>query len=248
MPDPLLLGVDNNAGTDLTILESPLQLNGLTTLGTLAVTGQNPGWDGNPAVTINASTVGVHPMPQNALEVTAAGGAAVTVTANDGVEWMDPEPVIGVGVAVSTQKGTSLVAMTETGQALVATTTDPTASKDAVTIDYAGTGRALYAQSQSPTNINGTVTGVNEGHGIGVWGEHKNPAVAGIGVVGVADALGRGAQLSGGAAAVRLVPSTAATHPTGGKVGDLMVDSTGRLWFCNKASAGATPAVWKQLA
>src|SRR3954451_13050017 len=102
MANPLLLGVDNNVGTDLTTLESPLQLNGLTTLGTLAVTGQNPGWDLNPAVTIRAGSIGVHPMPQNGLEVTAAGGTAVSVTADDGTEWMDPEPVLGVGVTVST--------------------------------------------------------------------------------------------------------------------------------------------------
>ena len=127
-------------------------------------------------------------------------------------------------------------------------TTDPTATQDAVTVSYAGTSRALYAESTAPTNVNGTITGVNEGHGTGVWGEHKNPAATGIGVVGMADALGRGGQFTGGAAPVRMVPSAAATHPTTGKVGDFFVDATARLWFCQKASAGAVPAVWEQLA
>ncbi|BEP15846.1 hypothetical protein acdb102_41570 [Acidothermaceae bacterium B102] len=248
MPDPLLLGVDNNAGTDLTILESPLQLNGLSTLGTLAVTGQNPGWDENPSVTVTAGTVGVHPMPQDAIVVSTAGGSGLRIQANDGVEWMDPMPVLPVGLEVDTQGGTSISATTQTGQAIVAGTTDPTATQDAVTVSYAGTSRALYAESTSATNINGTITGVNDGEGIGVWGEHKNPTTAGVGVAGVGGAHGRGGHFVGGAANVRLVPATAATHPTTGHAGDLFVDSSARLWFCQKAASVSTPAVWKQLA
>jgi hypothetical protein len=248
MSDPLLLGVDNDAGTDLTILESPLQLNGLSTLGTLAVTGQNPGWDENPAISVTAATVGVHPYPQDAVIVTTAGGAGLRIAANDGVAWMDPEPVLGLGVEVLTQRGTSIHAVTQAGQAIAAETTDPTATLDSVTVTYAGTSRALYAESTLPTNVNGTITGVNDGEGVGVWGEHKNPTTAGIGVVGVGGAHGRGAQLSGGAANARLRPAAAATHPTTGKAGDLFVDSSVRLWFCQKASTAATPAVWKQIA
>jgi hypothetical protein len=92
------------------------------------------------------------------------------------------------------------------------------------------------------------VTGVNEGHGIGVWGEQRNNTGSGFGVVGVAGSQGRGAQFTGGAAAVRMVPSSASTHPATGKVGDFFVDASARLWFCQKASSGGTQATWRQLA
>ena len=95
-----------------------------------------------------------------------------------------------------------------------------------MTIHYGGASRAFYAVSGNATNINGTVTGVNEGHGIGVWGEQRNDTVGGTGVVGVAGHLGRGGSFQGGAASLRLVPATAGSHPTTGKVGDVFVDSS----------------------
>jgi hypothetical protein len=98
------------------------------------------------------------------------------------------------------------------------------------------------------TNINGTITGVNDGHGIGLWGEQRNDTGSGFGVVGVAGKMGRGAQFTRGAAAVRMVPSTASTHPNSGKAGDFFVDSAARLWYCKRASSGTTDAIWKQLA
>jgi hypothetical protein len=48
--------------------------------------------------------------------------------------------------------------------------------------------------------------------------------------------------LSGGAAAINLVPTTAKTHPVSGHLGDFVVDVSGRLWFCK----GGT--LWHQLA
>jgi hypothetical protein len=246
--DPMVLGQVNSAGLDVTSLESPLKVDGDATFGTVVVTGLNAAWETNSAMTISASTAGVHPEPQDALVVSSAGGTAITVTADDGVAWMDPEPVIGTGVNVATQQGISVVATTATGQAITAQTTDAAATKDAVTVTYAGISRALYAESTAATNVNGTITGVNDGAGIGVWGEHKNPAKAGIGVVGVGDELGRGGQFSGGAANLHLVPGSGATHPTTGKAGDVYVDHTARLWYCQKASTVSTPAVWKQLA
>jgi hypothetical protein len=199
-------------------------------------------------MTVTAATVGVHPYPQDAIVVSTAGGAGLRIQAGDGVAWMDPTPVLPVGLEVDTQGGTSISATTQTGQAIVAGTTDPTATQDAVTVTYAGTSRAVYAESTLATNINGTITGVNDGEGIGVWGEHKNPTTAGIGVAGVGGAHGRGGHFAGGAASVRLVPGAAPTHPSTGKAGDLFVDSTARLWYCQKASTASIPAVWKQLA
>ena len=248
MPDPLLLGVDNSAGTDLTILESPLQLNGLTTLGTLAVTGMNPAWDTNPAVTITASLAGVHPMPQDAVDITTSGGIGVSIDANDGGEWDDPNVVLGTGVASRTQAGTSISATTATGHAIVAASTDPTATHTAVTITNAGAGRALFAESTAATNNDAAMIGITMGTGSGVRGENRSSTAAGVGVIGVGDAHGRGGEFAGGASAMRLVPSTAATHPTTGIVGDLFVDASARLWFCKKSSTGSVHAVWTELA
>jgi hypothetical protein len=163
----------------------------------------------------------------NGIEITGGAGAGVTTTMTSGVAYE---------------------ATVDDGQAFVAVGTSTTTSDDAVTIDYAGTSRALYAQSHNPANVNGTVTGVNEGHGIGVWGEQRNNTGAGIGVVGVGGSQGRGSQFTGGVAQTRLVPSTASTHPTTGKTGDLFVDASVRLWFCQKASSGSTAATWKQIA
>jgi hypothetical protein len=71
----------------------------------------------------------------------------------------------------------------------------------------------------------------------GVFGE----APSGVGVYGRAS-NGRGGQFSGGKAQVRLMPSSAATHPANGALGDLFLDKSGRLWFCK---GGKT---WKQIA
>jgi hypothetical protein len=46
----------------------------------------------------------------------------------------------------------------------------------------------------------------------------------------------------GGKAQLRLVPSTATTHPASGTLGDLFLDKNTRLWFCKGGST------WKQIA
>jgi hypothetical protein len=89
--------------------------------------------------------------------------------------------------------------------------------------------------------------------GIGVHGTTRsdsNPGIlgqnnaAGPGLHGVSK-LGRGGVFEGKLAAVHLTPSSTASHPRGGQVGDLMVDASHRLWFCKR---GGNPAQWKQLA
>ncbi len=164
-------------------------------------------------------------------------------------ETTDPEQqsVGGVGVSATATTGVGVRATVTEGHAITASSTSATTKNDAVVIDYAGTSRALFAESTSPTNVNGTITGVNAGNGIGVWGEQRGTG-AGFGLVGVAGKAGRGAQLTGGAAQLRLVPGSTVTHPTTGKAGDFFVDSEDRLWFCQKAASGTTAATWKQLA
>ena len=56
--------------------------------------------------------------------------------------------------------------------------------------------------------------------------------------------LGRGGQFSGKKAQLRLIPSTATTHPAAGQAGDLFLDKTARLWLCTIAG---NPATWKRV-
>jgi hypothetical protein len=69
-------------------------------------------------------------------------------------------------------------------------------------------------------------------------------SASGVGVLGQGG-TGRGGRFSGQKAQIRLDPSTAATHPTAGQVGDLFLDNAARLWLC--VSAG-NPATWRQIA
>ena len=182
-------------------------------------------------------------MGSTALAIDTVGpGPAMTLNAADG--YNDPDGPDGPRVPYP---GTGLQ-VTAGGTAIDVQVGGPDSDLDAVTVEYAGTSRAFFAVSSSPTNINGTVTGVNEGHGIGVWGEQRNDSVSGYGVVGVAGKLGRGGSFQGGAAALRLVPGTSGTHRSTGKVGDVYVDSTARLWFCTKASTSTVSATWRQIA
>jgi hypothetical protein len=67
---------------------------------------------------------------------------------------------------------------------------------------------------------------VGESLGVGVQGGGST------GVRGVGGPDGRGGEFSGPEAQIRLVPSSARTHPTSGRVGDLFLDRSSRLWFC----------------
>ena len=123
--------------------------------------------------------------------------------------------------------------------------------------NYAGSGQAIGAQgtSDSPTGLASVGWARHGGLGVvgysgstfpstpvktGVLGQASQDA-ASVGVRGVSGP-GRGGVFAGGTAQLRLVPSTAATHPGSGVLGDLFLDKAGRLWFCK----GTT--TWKQLA
>jgi hypothetical protein len=245
---PLLLGKFNSAtGSDETHIETPLFVDGDFWFSSVTSTGfsVNQGFatvviqhQGGGTSLHVAGGASEEPQSGPAIVASAGGNVAITAEARD----------TPVRFSTATAFGTAIAATTEAGSVITASSTSAVSDHDAVTIDYAGTSRALYAQSHNPSNINGTVTGVNEGHGIGVWGEQRNNTGPGIGVVGVGGSHGRGSQFTGGVAQTRLVPATAATHPTTGKTGDLFVDASVRLWFCTKASSGSTAATWKQIA
>jgi hypothetical protein len=83
--------------------------------------------------------------------------------------------------------------------------------------------------------------------GVGLRGTSQSPrhsaTSSGPGIQATSKS-GRGGTFAGKTASVRLVPSNAATHPANGRTGDLFVDNTGRLWYCQQ---GGNPSVWKQI-
>ena len=109
------------------------------------------------------------------------------------------------------------------------------------------TGAGIYGLSNAPS-VAATI-GRSQGGSTGVQGfsgsgEPPRP-FPNTGVYGSAPD-GRGGQFSGGRAQLRLVPSTAATHPEGGSLGDLFLDKNTRLWFCK--GPGRFGASWVKLA
>jgi hypothetical protein len=129
-----------------------------------------------------------------------------------------------------------------------------------------GSGTAVFATSTSGYSLEGVgysgalpaVLGYSYGNNSGLQGysgtNHPpaSPAKTGafcyadqdasaVGVRGTSPG-GRGGVFKGGAAQLRLLASTATTHPASGSLGDLFLDKNKRLWFCK---GGTT---WKQLA
>jgi hypothetical protein len=96
-------------------------------------------------------------------------------------------------------------------------------------------GNGVSGESDSGAGVLGTA-----GSGTGVYG-YANLGIKAVGVSGKSP-TGRGGQFSGGKAQLRLVPSTATTHPSRGSLGDLFLDKNKRLWFCK---GGTT---WHQIA
>ncbi|BEP16201.1 hypothetical protein acdb102_45120 [Acidothermaceae bacterium B102] len=267
--DPLLLGESNDSGTTGTSLsggsasgftlelDGPgLQAHGLD-VGGLNVTDEQtvlngPPAGGGPGLQLNApvqfGAEGSNGL--DGLDVLGQGsGIGISVnwtdeTSINGLETHSP----GAAMALTTHTCDLLNLETDGGQVTLKVNGTTTAI-DGVDIGYAGTKRAIYAESLASSNINGTITGVNDGtRGIGVWGEQHNNSGAGVGVVGVAGTLGRGGKFTGGQANIQLAAGAAATHHWTGTVGDLMVDASGRLWYCQKSNTASVAAVWKQLA
>jgi hypothetical protein len=138
---------------------------------------------------------------------------------------------LGAGVFGQSPAGAGLGAFSATGYG-VFSTSDST-SKPAVVGQSSGNNTALLGYS-------GTAALPASPAKTGVFGYAGQDAGA-VGVRGTSPA-GRGGIFKGGAAQLRLAPSTATSHPSSGHKGDLFVDSNGRLWFCK---GGTT---WKQLA
>jgi len=175
----------------------------------------------------------------------ATGGSGVgvfgTSVADDGAGVDGRGPNVGVhgvsaGVGVfgqGTTGGIGILGNTDTGRAVVGV-----ASADA--------GRNVGVMGESFSTAGTGVRGWASGGGSGVYGyagstfPSSNPP-ANTGVYGYGP-LGRGGVFAGKAAQVRLIASTASTHPSSGAAGDLFVDKSKRLWFCKGGTS------WKQIA
>lgn len=96
-------------------------------------------------------------------------------------------------------------------------------------------GKGVYGFSSGGPGIYGFSQDGNGVHGYGGTGANY------AGVRGESDS-GRGGVFRGKKAQLRLLASTATTHPSSGARGDLFADKGGRLWFCK----GGTN--WRQLA
>jgi hypothetical protein len=90
---------------------------------------------------------------------------------------------------------------------------------------------AVVGTITNAAGIGTAVRGVNNGSGFALHAQNTKATNANGAVRGIGSAAGRGAMLSGGAAAVNLVPA-AGLHPSSGLAGDLFVDSNKDLWLC----------------
>jgi hypothetical protein len=111
--------------------------------------------------------------------------------------------------------------------------------------NYAGSGTAQGVQGTSDSPKGLGVTGLARKNGTAVLGASGPDFPTGVpaktGVYGYAQ-NGRGGVFEGKTAQLRLVPSTAASHPSSGSIGDLFLDKNKRLWFCKGGTS------WKQIA
>jgi hypothetical protein len=179
------------------------------------------------------------------------GGTAIWASSGSG-HGVTSSSDTNTGVHAASTSGTGVAAFSTSGVAVDATS---------------GSSIGVRGQSEGNSGVSGysgapdlpAVGGWSGGSNTGVYGftgggfpgpSPKKTGVYGLasvaggtGVVGRAPA-GRGGLFAGRKAQLRLVPSSAATHPTSGATGDLFVDKSGRLWFCRK---GGNPAVWKQV-
>ena len=107
----------------------------------------------------------------------------------------------------------------------------------------------MYGASSSGIGVNGSggagsggaVKATNTGSGPAIHATSTGPGPA----VQANSTSGRGGMFTAGTVAqIQLVPGTQASHPKGGKAGDLYVDKSARLWFCK---VSGTPATWAQV-
>lgn len=126
--------------------------------------------------------------------------------------------------------GAGILSRSESGPALVATSSDIGTHAATVAVDHHGQGSGLVATIHGGGNTRPAIAARHQGAGA---------AISGV------SSTGRGGQFQGRAAPLRLVPGTRLTHPVDGATGDFYVDRSGRLWFCTNGIV--SPGVWIRL-
>lgn len=181
--------------------------------------------------------------------VNAAGGSGTGVNANGamGVTALGDT----VGVAASSTGGRGVVAAGNAAQIQLTPGggASPPNSGRTGDIYVDATGRPLFCAGGTTWQLLTLGTGPA---GQAVFSSPAITPTATITSTAKGDALsassagGYGAELKGGSAPLRLIPSKVAGHPKAGKHqrGELMVDSNGHLFLC---ASGGTPGRWRQV-
>jgi hypothetical protein len=170
-------------------------------------------------------------------EINATGTNALLASTDTEVAVTGLSSRYGYGMDGYSKSGTGVRGRSDSGYGVVARTSSPTVP--AMLGLHLANGVGVQGQSVSGSGPTGPAMPAKTG----VYGYANQDAYA-VGVEG-ASPNGRGIVASGGAAQVRLVPSSAATHPSGGATGDLFLDKSARLWLCTTTGF---PATWKQIA
>jgi hypothetical protein len=178
------------------------------------------------ATTVLQPTSGAQPNPLFHLNGSAMAGRTTVV--------VDAPGTTGIGVVVngnnqgtglSVTAGTSGLAISGTGSS--GTGVSGTSADGTGVSGTSGSGNAVTGTISNAGSSADAVSGTTAGTGAGVSGTGA-----------------RGGDFTGTAAAIRLRPASGA-HPASGEVGDLFVDSAGRLFYCR---AGGAAAIWVKLA
>jgi hypothetical protein len=151
----------------------------------------------------------------------------------------------GIGVKATSVSGIPImgqISRASSASPVVDATTNGTGP--AVRAAQSGTGYGTYGEITNASNTLPAVFGTTNGTGPAVEGvqtgtsgsavtgsvsssSNGSPAIAGTG-----SSIGRGGQFAGGAAQLRLLSGSTATHPHSGAAGDIYVDSSVMPWFC----------------
>jgi hypothetical protein len=181
---------------------------------------------------------------------TAMNGSALAGFASDAGSGIYGNSASGYGVYGSSS-GTGVHGVSDTGYGVFAISVSGTGVSGT-----SPSGYGIYGSSGSDTLPALLAVSYRDNTGLqGYSGQNNPPASpARTGVFGSADQgassvgirgtspAGRGGVFKGGAAQLKLVASSSASHPATGQLGDLFLDKNKRLWFCK---GGTT---WKQLA
>jgi len=186
----------------------------------------------------------------NGLSASSTSGAAINAGSESGPGIIGSSTsdigVTGIsdsrdGVQGFSTKGDGVSGMSQSalGRGVIGTSQSATGGTGAWGESSAPDGAGVRGYAWDGSQASGHFgTGV-----IGSSGSHATPPrpLANTGVMGVGF-HGRGGVFQGDLAQIRLVASSALTHPTSGTRGDLFVDKAGRLWFCRSGTN------WRQLA